>query len=496
MIDIKDVTYCYSKRSLPALRDITLHIERGQCVLLAGLSGCGKTSITRLINGLIPSFYEGEIEGSVYVNGTAVTEYETGELSAIVGSVFQNPRSQFFNMDTTGEVAFGCENLGLPVEEICQRVKNTAYELGIEKLMDKDIFKLSGGEKQMIAIASVYAMQPEIYVLDEPTANLDMLATQRLKQILVSLKQKGKTIVIAEHRLSWLRDLADRVIYMQQGKIIKDCEMDAFALCSDEERYRLGLRTFYPERLLPYAVNRKNKEVRPVLTVSELSVGYRKKEVVSNLSFSAMSGEIIALIGHNGEGKSTLARCICGLLKESRGEIRCVQEVLPWKKRSKHNYLVMQEPGYQLFSDSVEKELQVSFYKNENDQIRTMQILKELNLYDRIGKHPLSLSGGEKQRLSIAAALAKDCPVMFFDEPTSGLDYENMKRVADILTELAAKGRTIFIITHDYELLLALCTRIIKIENMEIIQDTKLTREILPELQAFFNISLKGELMK
>lgn len=490
MIDIKNVTYRYSEKSIPALRDVTLHIERGQCVLLAGLSGCGKTSITRLINGLIPSFYEGEIEGSVYVNGTAVTEYETGELSAIVGSVFQNPRSQFFNMDTTGEVVFGCENLGLPVEEIHQRVKNTAYELGIEKLMDKDIFKLSGGEKQMIAIASVYAMQPEIYVLDEPTANLDMVATKRLKEILVSLKQKGKTIVIAEHRFSWLRDLADRIVYMKQGEIIKDYEMDVFSAYPDKERQRFGLRAFYPERLLPYAANQKNNETEPTITVSGLSVGYRKKEVIGNFSFSAMSGEIIGLIGCNGEGKSTFARCICGLLKERQGKIYCTQTVLPWKKRSKHNYLVMQEPGYQLFSDSVEKEFQISFGKSENDRTRIMKILKELNLYDKVGRHPLSLSGGEKQRLSIAAALVKDCPVMFLDEPTSGLDYENMKRIADILKELAEKGRTIFVITHDYELLLAACTRIIKIENMKITRDIKLTREILPELQAFFNILL------
>lgn len=203
IIQISNVSFQYDNSEKGALHDVSLTAEQGECILLCGESGCGKTTVTRLLNGLIPHFYEGTLSGTVEACGLQVQKEELYTIAEKVGSVFQNPRSQFFCLDTTSEVAFGCENMGLPEQEIKNRIEKVEEELKMEKLMGRNIFKLSGGEKQRVACASVSAMQPEIFVLDEPTSNLDLDAIEELKQTLLFWKKQGKTIVIAEHRLYW-----------------------------------------------------------------------------------------------------------------------------------------------------------------------------------------------------------------------------------------------------------------------------------------------------
>ena len=213
MIKIDHISFSYGEENenTGGVRDIDLNIEDGQFVVLCGESGCGKTTITRLINGLIPHYYEGQMAGEVWVNGAKVSEQPLYDTAAVVGSVFQNPRSQFFNVDTDSEIAFGIENEARPVKELEERVEQTTKDLHIEKLRNRNIFELSGGEKQKIAFASVYAMNPEIYLLDEPSSNLDMASIQELKEHLRLIKSQGKTILIAEHRLYYLMELADRI---------------------------------------------------------------------------------------------------------------------------------------------------------------------------------------------------------------------------------------------------------------------------------------------
>ena len=218
MITIRDVSFTYSGCETDGIRRINLEISKGECILLCGRSGCGKTTLTRLINGLIPAFYAGTLTGSVRIENQDVAELPLYKIAQRVGSVFQNPRTQFFNVDTDSEIAFGIENEGCPQERLVQRVRQTAEELHIENLCGRNIFELSGGEKQKIAFASVYAMNPDIYVLDEPSSNLDSESIAALQSYIRNIKAQGKTVIVAEHRLYYLTGIADRIVYMEKAK--------------------------------------------------------------------------------------------------------------------------------------------------------------------------------------------------------------------------------------------------------------------------------------
>ena len=241
MIEIRNVSFTHEYAEAPSLQDVSLTIPDGQCVLVCGESGSGKTTLTRLINGLIPHYYEGTMTGQVLVEGRDVSQTELYDLAPLVGSVFQNPRSQFFCVDTTSELAFGCENCGMPEQEILTRIDETVSEMKLAKLMDRNIFELSGGEKQKIACGSVAALRPNIVVLDEPTSNLDVCAIEDLKQTIALWKSQGKTVVIAEHRLYWLTDVCDRVVCMRNGGVDYDQPMDAFAALSEEDLEKPGV---------------------------------------------------------------------------------------------------------------------------------------------------------------------------------------------------------------------------------------------------------------
>ena len=243
MIRIDHVTFSYGEENENAggVHDINLTVEDGQCVVLCGESGSGKTTITRLINGLIPHYYEGKMNGEVWVNGAKVSEQPLYDTAKTVGSVFQNPRSQFFNVDTTSEITFGCENLGQPEQSIRERLDKTIRDFRLEKLMGRNIFHLSGGEKQKIACAGVSIMEPDVLVMDEPSSNLDASSILDLRAILAFWKSQGKTIIVSEHRLYYLRGLADRFIYITGGKVEKDYSAAEFESLTEQQRAKLGL---------------------------------------------------------------------------------------------------------------------------------------------------------------------------------------------------------------------------------------------------------------
>lgn len=246
MIEIKNVSFKYSEKSRYNLKNINLHIESGECVLLCGKSGCGKTTLTKVINGLIPHFIEGVLEGKVISAGIDIADSKMYELSSKIGSVFQNPKSQFFNIDSDSELAFGLENEGMNPEYIKNRISDTISDLKIKRLLGRNIFKMSGGEKQALAFASIYAMNPEVYVLDEPSANLDINAIKILKSQLKKIKESGKTVVIAEHRIYYLADLIDKVIYMEDGEVSQVFKREEFLKLDENQRKKMGLRTIKP----------------------------------------------------------------------------------------------------------------------------------------------------------------------------------------------------------------------------------------------------------
>ena len=460
MISIDNVSFGYGEAQ-ETLSQVSAAIAPGECVLLCGASGCGKTTVTKLINGLIPAFTPGcRLEGRVEVDGLDPGTTPMYELARKVGSVFQNPKSQFFNLDTDSELAFGLENEGRPPEEIRKRVADTVDALHLQELQARNIFSLSGGQKQLLAFGSVYAMGPEIFVLDEPTANLDQDAIARLHDQIAGLKRQGRTVVIAEHRLYFLTDLIDRVLYLRDGVLERTFTRKQFCALTDREREALGLRTLIPAGCtLPAAAPAGAKEG---LSVEGLTCAYRKEPpVFQALSFSARPGEVVAITGPNGVGKTTLSRCLCGLIREQAGQIVLNGRPLNRKEQQKAAFCVMQDVNHQLFSDSVWGECRMSAPDVPDSSLKG--VLDSLHLLPFRERHPMSLSGGQKQRLAVATALLSEKPILIFDEPTSGLDYARMVEVSGVIRSLAQQGRIVLVVTHDQEFLQRACDRVLRL---------------------------------
>lgn len=460
MISVDNVSFGYGEAQ-ETLSQVSAAIAPGECVLLCGASGCGKTTVTKLINGLIPAFTPGcRLEGRVEVDGLDPGTTPMYELARKVGSVFQNPKSQFFNLDTDSELAFGLENEGRPPEEIRKRVADTVDALHLQELQARNIFSLSGGQKQLLAFGSVYAMGPEIFVLDEPTANLDQDAIARLHDQIAGLKRQGRTVVIAEHRLYFLTDLIDRALYLRDGVLERTFTRKQFFALTDGEREALGLRTLIPAGCtLPAAAPAGAKEG---LSVEGLTCAYRKEPpVFQALSFSARPEEVVAITGPNGVGKTTLSRCLCGLIREQAGQIALNGRPLNRKKRQKAAFCVMQDVNHQLFSDSVWGECRMSAPDVPDSSLKG--VLDSLHLLPFRERHPMSLSGGQKQRLAVATALLSEKPILIFDEPTSGLDYARMVEVSGVIRSLAQQGRIVLVVTHDQEFLQRACDRVLRL---------------------------------
>ncbi|MDR2106116.1 MAG: ABC transporter ATP-binding protein [Coriobacteriales bacterium] len=493
-IEFENVSFAYgalSERKQLVLDGVSLQIPRGECVCVTGASGCGKTTLTRLVNGLIPSFFEGTKQGRVLVKGVEIERWEMDDLCRTVGSVFQNPRSQFFNLDTTSELAYGCENLGVSREETLRGVAQATELLNLESLLERDIHDLSGGQRQLLALGAVCAMGADIFVLDEPTANLDAVSTQAVKRALQSLKKQGTTILIVEHRLHWLEGLADRVVRMEAGRIVDDWSARAFSTLSTSELAQMGLRAWSLrdlrlERLVGFAQSSTPSTLSetPTLVVQAdgLRAGYTPhKGVLKGLSFSARGGHTIAVVGRNGQGKSTLARVVAGLMRESYGGISVDARPLAARDRAGSIYLVLQESGYQLFASSVRKEFAVGMKPSDKDgAARADDLIARFGLAERSERHPASLSGGEKQRLALAVGVHAGAQLLMLDEPTSGLDRANMQRCAQEIRRLADSGRCVFVITHDAELVALACDQVIEVVGGRVHSAYDLTEHSLP----------------
>lgn len=449
MIAFEHVTYTYEGREQPSLQDCSFTVEPGELILLTGESGCGKTTIIKLINGLLQHSGGGTLKGTVTVNGREASQVPLWELAQTVGSVFQNPKSQFFNLDTTSEVLFGLESRGASHQEMERALSAAAKVCGVEPLLDRNIFALSGGEKQRIACASAYAMGPEVFVLDEPSSNLDGEGIRHLREILKQLKEAGKTILVAEHRLWYAADLADRVLYLRAGRLERVYPGAEFLNLPEEKRRAMGLRSL-TEVPLPEPRPASDKTGEDGLSVRGLRASYDRTAVWEQVSFSAPRGRITAITGHNGAGKTTLARCLCGLLKEKGGSILWDGKPLNRKGRRQKSFFIMQDVNLQLFADSVLAEAQLG---NDAKETEAMAALERMDLALYAQAHPFALSGGQKQRLAIVDGCLSEKELLIFDEPTSGLDYAHMLEVSRLIRELAERGLCVLVITHDGEFL-------------------------------------------
>ena len=463
MIECKKLSFSYlaggGKKKYETIKNVSCRIKEGSFVLLCGVSGCGKTTLTRIFNGLIPHYHEGKLEGDAYIEGKNTKRLSLFDISLKVGSVFQNPRSQFFNVDTTSEVAFGPENHGMSESKIKQRVQQVCSQLDIEDLMDRSIFSLSGGEKQKIACGSAAAIDPDIYVLDEPSSNLDSCAVSDLRRLLEILKSCGKTVIISEHRLYYLADLIDRVIYMKDGKIEGDYTAQEFKAMPESQREVMGLRPLDLD-VLKDTEHGIKAEAFSRWVISDMTFSYKYRPGILQIGKSILpAGKVTAVIGDNGAGKSTFSRCLCGLEKRCRGTVEYDGHVYSAKERLNICYMVMQDVNHQLFTENVEEEILLSMKNKNKKQIE--RLLEDMDLTELSECHPMGLSGGQKQRVAIASAIASEKPLIIFDVPTSGLDLFHMRKVANVVNEIADQGRTVLVVTHDPEFILRCCDHVI-----------------------------------
>ena len=465
MICFDNVSFKYAKDS-ESLKNINLTVNEGEVVLICGPSGCGKSTLVRCVNGLIPHFYHGDLTGTVTVNGIDVSQTTLRKLSRHAGTVFQNPRSQFFNVDTTSELAFGCENFGLSPDEIEERINRTVNRHDLASLMERSIFKLSGGEKQKIACASIAVEPVDIVILDEPSANLDYKGIRELQKMIESWKEEGRTILIAEHRIAYLLPYITRAFLMNFGEIVKEYSSEEFRMLSGDELHCLGLRAEMMQDPVEVKIDTEEEYVsRENLILTGMKYSYRKEPPVFDIpTMEIPAGEIVGIVGAHGAGKSTFLRCLCGMERSCKATLKIGNEFWNNKTRRRKLYMVMQDVNHQLFTDSVLEEIMIS-QENENKD-EALSILESLDLKEYADNHPLALSGGQKQRVAVASAIASGREIILFDEPTSGLDYDHMLQVADILKNLKEKGKTVIIVTHDVELIKTACTHIIRFEEL------------------------------
>lgn len=495
MLDF-DLNFRYQDEKVSALKGVSWRIERGKCIVLCGGSGCGKSTLLRCFNGLVPQFYEGKLNGFCRICGDDIEGLSVGEIGELAASVFQDPRSQFFTINSSTEVAFGLENHGVPREEMIKRVDKAFENFSLEKLKDRNVYELSSGERQLVSILSAWAMNTEIMLLDEPAANLDYLATMRLRGLLLDLKNQGKTLVISEHRLNYLSDVADEYWLMSDGKLQKRFTAEEMKALSLEETAALALRRLDPKSVaLSEVPLPSHKSAAPLkFEAVNLRFGYKRKGgLLRGVSLCAERGETVGLIGSNGIGKTTLGKLLTGLLKPAGGKILLNGKRANRKALQENAAFVMQEAEFQFFTNSVMNELTYGHEDTPEFRAEVECLLKDFGMWECRGRHPFSLSGGQMQKLSLMIAYFSPKPVVVLDEPTAGLDFKSMESCAALIREMR-REKAVFVITHDVELIARVCTRCICIVDERLEREIPLTDNArLRELVGFIENSPQTE---
>ncbi|MBL8091279.1 MAG: ABC transporter ATP-binding protein [Anaerolineales bacterium] len=494
---VENLTFKYRTRPELAIENVSFELKQGELLLIAGSSGCGKTTLARCINGLIPRSYRGELSGKALLYGKEISSLEIPEMAQIVGTLLQDPERQIVASNVYNEIAFGPENLGLPHDEIIMRVDQAMKRLNIEYLRERETFNLSGGEKQKVALAGVLTMNPSILLLDEPLASLDPASAHEALQAFRSLADEGKTVILVEHRVEdALQIKPDRLLYMEAGKIKYLGGIDKLPTEIDHTQVKLPApwvvqRVKTLDKVEETARSHKSAERGEPLVVFE-DVDFRYGDdyplILQNVNLTINRGDLIAVLGPNGAGKSTLVKHAIGLLKPTRGRVlvegKDTREMSVAQIARVLGY-VFQSPTHMLYAPTVTEELEFGpknlGFTPEDIKISVSESLVTVNLKGFDEYPPLGLSFGQQKRTTIAAVLAMRSKIMVMDEPTAGQDFANYTRFMDalcnttngkhsILTENFAS--TLFI-THDLDLAVTYANRVLLFGDKHIVADGK-----------------------
>lgn len=483
---VEGLSFRYRSREHPAIQDINLTLEPAQVVLLAGASGCGKTTLIRCINGLIPRSYKGELTGKVLLQGQEVTNLPLARISQLVGTVLQDPERQILGSIVMNEVAFGLENLGLQREDIRAVVDETLARLNINHLRERQTFSLSGGEKQKVALAGVLAMHPNVLVLDEPLASLDPASAQEALNLVRTLADEGMTVLMVEHRVEdVLRIAPERVLFMQDGRIRFDGKAADIQKNVDYHEVKLPARMILaaarnespPPELQPLPAASAGTQT-PLVEFKHVTFGYESgQEVLHGIDLQINRGDVIAVLGPNGAGKTTLVKHAIGLLKPGGGQVlvngRDTHQLSVAEIANMLGY-VFQSPSHMLFAPTVREELAFgpTNLKHPPEQIReeVSQAVEIVNLTGFEETPPLSMSFGQQKRVSIAAILAMRSRILVMDEPTAGQDYKNYMAFMNSILQLPSFEAILFI-THDIDLAVIYANRVWMVNQGRLVAD-------------------------
>jgi len=494
---VENLTFRYRSRHEPAIRNINLKVQPGQVVLIAGASGCGKTTLIRCINGLIPRSYKGELTGSIRIFGQDTQGLSLARISQMVGTVLQDPERQILGSRVINEVAFGLENLGLPREEILQRSQEALERLKIAHLRDRETFSLSGGEKQKVALAGVLAMRPGILLLDEPLASLDPASAQDALQMIRQLADEGMSVILIEHRVEDVLAIhPERVLFMSDGEIKFDGTAEQLANYVDYREVKLPAPMILnlaaraePPSEPHWLPSGREGPREPLVEFQGVHFGYENgTEILHGVDLTIYRGDIIAVLGPNGAGKTTLIKHAIGLLKPKQGRVlirgRDTRHMSVAEIASTLGY-VFQSPSHMLFAPTVYEELAFG-PKNLNHDPETlrkevMDAIEIVNLrgYEQIP--PLSMSFGQQKRVSIAAILSMRSRILVMDEPTAGQDYKNYISFMDSILQMPGFEAILFI-THDVDVAIRYANRVLLVNEGQVVADGA-PEEVLSDLE-------------
>lgn len=512
IIEFKDFSFQYRVQAEPTVKNINLSIYEGEKVLIVGPSGSGKSTLAHCINGLVPFFYDGIVTGQLNINGNDATKMNIFELSKIVGTVLQDPDSQFIGLTVGEDIAFKLENYCISQDEMIDRVDKSAELVDIKKELYSSPYKLSGGQKQRVTLAGVTVDDVKILLFDEPLASLDPATGESAIELIDKMqKQNNKTAIIIEHRLEdVLHCDVDRVIVMDKGEIIADTTIDEiirkdilrkvgireplyltalrYADCEINDTLKLkNIETLelgeYKEKLKDWYENIEvyecDENQNPILELDNINFSYNnEKQILKNVSFKINKGDMAAIVGRNGAGKSTISKLVCGFYKPTSGRILFDgKDMVDYtiKERSQKIGFIMQNPNQMISKTMVYDEvafgLKIRGLSDSEIKERVYETLRICGLYGYRNWPISALSFGQKKRVTIASILVLNPDMIILDEPTAGQDFKHYTEIMEFLVDLNKKGVTILMVTHDMHLMLEYTNKVIVLSEGEKIAD-------------------------